>query len=284
MIDIKQRDFFIGSKWVYYKIYIGPSESNLFLLKLENIIKEMLEAEIIESFFFIRYYDPEFHLRLRFQLKNVGKVGQVISYLYDLFGMYYNELKIHKIQIDTYKQEVERYGVETIEISEKLFFNDSLLILNLLKEEVNDYDMWFKMFKVCDLYLDLFGYSLKDKYLLTKQLSLGFEKEFAFDKAGKKALAAKYRQNRFKIEGFMITDNLSLNALMYKSGPLVDEIFNRVHFNKNRIKELLISYLHMSINRAFSSSARLNEYVIYDFLSMFYKSKIAINSSNKSKL
>ena len=48
------------------------------------LIEELRSQGIIDSWFFIRFEDPEHHLRLRLHLPNVSKVGEVIVKMYSL--------------------------------------------------------------------------------------------------------------------------------------------------------------------------------------------------------
>ena len=125
--------FFPGSKWIYLKIYTGVNSADKILADLfYPFICKLLKTNIIEKFFFIRYTDPEFHLRLRLKLFDIEQ--------YSLFYKLFNENilenniggLIWKLQIDTYIQEIERYGVETIDFVENVFFEDSLNVINII--------------------------------------------------------------------------------------------------------------------------------------------------------
>ena len=71
MTQVK-RSFIIGSEWVYYKIYTGPKTADSILVDfIKPIVDQLLKDGIIKMWFFIRYADPEFHLRVRFQITNL---------------------------------------------------------------------------------------------------------------------------------------------------------------------------------------------------------------------
>jgi len=39
---------------------------------------------------------------------------------------------VHKVQADTYQREIERYGEETIELGEQIFFHDSEAVIDFI--------------------------------------------------------------------------------------------------------------------------------------------------------
>ena len=74
-----KRKFIFGSEWLYYKIYLGKKTADLLLVHLKPLIEKLLYQQKISHWFFIKYEDPDNHLRLRFHipdssnLQNVGK-------------------------------------------------------------------------------------------------------------------------------------------------------------------------------------------------------------------
>ena len=75
MIDI-QRTYIPGDQWLYFKIYTGFKTADLLLREvIPRIANQLLAGHIISKWFFIRYSDPELHLRLRFCLQDTSKVG-----------------------------------------------------------------------------------------------------------------------------------------------------------------------------------------------------------------
>lgn len=58
-----------GSEWLFFKIYTGPKSADTLLAgPLRILVTSLLERAHVDSFFFIRYTDPEYHIRLRFHL------------------------------------------------------------------------------------------------------------------------------------------------------------------------------------------------------------------------
>lgn len=69
-----------GSVWLYYKLYTGPKLADKILaLYILPIINQLYEHRLIDLFFFIRYNDPDFHIRIRFKTKNNSDVISIIT-------------------------------------------------------------------------------------------------------------------------------------------------------------------------------------------------------------
>ena len=104
-----------GSEWVYFKIYTGIKTADT-ILKNECIkfVSELIKNDIIDIWFFIRYSDPDFHIRLRLHLKETRNISIIFSHFFEIFFPVVNTGHVWNIQCDTYKREMERYGVKSI--------------------------------------------------------------------------------------------------------------------------------------------------------------------------
>lgn len=106
-----QRIFILGDEWVYLKIYVNPAESDRILLDSICSLKDkLLNDGIIDKWFYLRYGDPEYHLRIRFHLVRTGHLGLLIGLFNDAIKQDIVKKYIWKIQADTYNREMERYG------------------------------------------------------------------------------------------------------------------------------------------------------------------------------
>lgn len=95
--------------------------------------KMRLEKKIV-GWFFIRYQDPERHLRFRMRLINEESLSGLLLELHKTLKEWLSENLIKEALFANYERELERYGgPELIEAAEYLFCLDSLSIVHLLE-------------------------------------------------------------------------------------------------------------------------------------------------------
>lgn len=294
-----ERTFTTGSEWLYYKCYCGIKTADRILTEaIYPAVKQLLAAGEIDKFFFIRYQDPEFHLRLRFHIPDPARLGHVLGLLHQCLRPFETQGYIWKTQTDSYSRELERYGHRSIEQAETLFFHDSMSVLEMLdntwgdkREEVR----WQWALRAIDELLDVFGYTLEAKQRIAETLKDSFATEFNADKLLKTQLNNKYRENRKEIEGIMDkqSDNGSvlypILALLKERNKALQPVAAQLLAMKaagtleRSLDELLFSYIHMLVNRTIPSKARLHELVIYDLLHQYYRSQMARMKKDNGK-
>ncbi|QCX52490.1 hypothetical protein FGE20_01375 [Elizabethkingia sp. JS20170427COW] len=257
-----ERSFPPGSEWLYIKLYCSAAVSDDILsLGITPLLKEWKEKSLISSGFFIRYADPHYHIRFRIKLRNTDHFSKVLRQLYAVFSAFVEKQKIWKIQLDTYEREIERYGIEQIEDAEQLFYHDSVLFLSYLKNEEfaeNEQIRIYTAIKNIDRYLSLFRLSLSEKLQFCTEMEKAFEKEF--NPQLKKHIYTRYREYSAEIYEFM-------------TGKYFDEYFDNREVEAAKLnlsKDILPSYIHMSVNRWFTSQQRVYEYMCYVFAGKFY--------------
>lgn len=293
-----QRTFNVGSEWLYVKLYGGVKSLDKILsddiLPLTN---ELLEEGVIEKWFFIRYEDTDKHLRIRFYHGNKPDfIGTVLSRLHETLKDYLNEGIIFKIQADTYQREIERYGNETMEFSESIFFHDSKAIasvLSLIEGDAGEKYRWMFGLRGVDMLLDDFGYDIQTKAKLMADIKEGFFQEFGGSDKLKHQLNDKYRSERESIEKILDaqqdTEEIEPAIDYFKERSealkLINVEMNNLRAFNNQIyshDRLLQSYIHMTMNRLFVTDNRKHELVIYYFLDKYYQSKMArLSKANK---
>lgn len=280
-----KRMYIPGSEWLYFKIYSGPKTLEHFLLnKLFPLSDKLLEQKIIDKFFYIRYNDPEYHLRIRFHISKLSNIGVVMNSFKEVTEGLVDNRTIWKITIDCYNRELERYGNNTIEVIETLFWHNSSAVLNIIKETKDvETNRWFWGIKFVDMLLGQFGLTLLDKMRLFETFCNNYSSEFNFDKNLKLQLDSKVRNYKNQIEEilYLTPDNSSLNKLLIdnlnKSRDLTDYILYLKERNELDLEfyDLIGSIVHMHYNRLFRSQQRLHELVTYYVMFKIYKSMFA---------
>jgi len=224
-----------GSEWLTYKIYSGPKTlENIMINNISHLIEKLFQQKAIDKFFFLKYADPDYHLRIRFHFPNVSKCHVVLQAFKDEIESYLMTKVIWKISVESYTREIERYGNNTIEDIETFFYYNSVAALKIINhtfEEQNG-DRWIWGIKYVDLLLDEFRFNSFEKIKFFEILSGGFMTELNIKNNIKIKLDYKYRNSRDRIEKiFSIKDE--------KQSTLYHSLLESIESSKMIIKKIL---------------------------------------------
>jgi thiopeptide-type bacteriocin biosynthesis protein len=268
------RTFEIGSEWLYYKIYCSVDTAEGILSeKIYPVCKKLKQEDLISSFFFIRYGDPQFHLRLRIRLIDRNNLGLIIGRFYKSFKAQIIDESISKIQVDTYQREIERYGDKTMELAEELFYYDSVNILKFLKSNSVRSDgsdsRWLFGMTLIDHYLNIFNLDTKSRIDLLQKFRVGSRQHL-----DQQSISELYKSKKdiiFNSSWLSSGDRIIKQTVAYQK-PIASAILNRMLMNTPQISltELLSSFIHMSLNRLFVTNGNISEWVLYDFMYRYY--------------
>jgi thiopeptide-type bacteriocin biosynthesis protein len=272
MIENVQRTFVIGDKWLYYKIYCGVKTTDTLLLEvIKPLTEQLIEEKIIDKWFFIRYSDPEPHVRFRVQFIDIKNIGAVIKKMKNLLQPYMNSNQVWDVALATYKRELERYGTNTIEDAELFFYHDSIMMLQIIENSKDDETRFLTLFKWLENILLLFKFEDTGLLSFLERIQEQFKEEFSVDKRVRKELSNTYR----KLAPALF-DKEDTNALkIYNPTETVERFLKLKKEQKLEVSldNVVASFIHMSVNRCFRSKQRLYEMTLYDFLYRNNKSK-----------
>lgn len=130
-----------GSDWLFLKLYCGLElQDDLICGPLHSFVQQITDSFSIDRWFFIRYADPDAHIRLRFHGPPDVLLTQVFPNATAWSQQLMSQGVIQRLAVDTYDREVERYGgPEGMAIAEEIFYADSRSILvfrQLLRHEL----------------------------------------------------------------------------------------------------------------------------------------------------
>jgi len=116
-----------GSDWLYFKLYGGDNRQDEFITNaMYDFCQQMVKQEYCEQWYFIRYSDPDSHIRLRFSGQPENLLTNLLPRVNEWAQQCLQQGLIRRVVIDTYEREVERYGgPQLIDEAEKLFSEDS---------------------------------------------------------------------------------------------------------------------------------------------------------------
>jgi thiopeptide-type bacteriocin biosynthesis protein len=287
-----KRSFPPGSEWLYAKLYTGPAMLDQVLCDVVQPVAEMaVGTGAADRWFFVRYGDPDWHLRLRLHGQAERLHGEVLPALQAAAAPLLEAGRLWRLQLDTYEREVERYGgAEGMLLAERLFHADSQAVLELipsLPEDARGNGRWRLALVGMDLLLNDLGLDLEARRAVVRTARDTFAAEFHVDTGFKHQLGTKFRAERRGLEalcsrrpGADARLAPGLEVLRRRSqglAPVLAELKACARAGRLAVPlaELALSYLHMHANRLLRSAHRAQELVLYDFLARLYESQAA---------
>ena len=123
-----------GSEWLFVKLYGPRSQQNDLLAGPIAAFCEMTEvSELADLWFFLRYADPEPHLRVRWRGDPNHLLRHLLPHLCEWAGELISDGLLSRFAFDSYDRELERYGGPLgMEASERVWWADSRAVVRLL--------------------------------------------------------------------------------------------------------------------------------------------------------
>ncbi|MCY1077795.1 lantibiotic dehydratase [Archangium lansingense] len=282
----RERSFAPGSEWTYLKLYSGAHTRDALVSDLITAFSRKA-AEASVRWFFIRYADPQHHLRLRFATKDTRLRAALTDEVHALTRRFFGDYGVYRVEHDTYERETERYGgPDGVELAEALFHHDSVAVASsvqlLRSSEVAErwpYVLW-GMHQV----LEASGLDLDARVRLLTDMRADYTRRLRLEAAFEHALGKRFRTYRPRLEKLLAGQVAALQEGPAHEGiwktygaasrPLFGELRTRgAAGSLNRpFASLLPSFLHMHANRMLPAAANQYEVVIYDFLLRLYDS------------
>jgi thiopeptide-type bacteriocin biosynthesis protein len=124
-----------GSETLFVKLYCGRDLQDDFIAgPLRTFANDAVAAQMARNWFFIRYSDPDPHIRLRFKGDADTLVRSLMPEVCKWAGALVADEICLRFGFDTYDREIERYGgPAAVEIAEDLFAADSQAVSGLLR-------------------------------------------------------------------------------------------------------------------------------------------------------
>jgi thiopeptide-type bacteriocin biosynthesis protein len=275
--------YFPGSEWLYLKCYGGPQCLEEWLVRcLHPLIRQWRREQVFRLFHFVRYLDPDYHLRIRFLIPEPGSMTAIVGEINRSMKELVESERIWKMELCTYRPETGRYGADRMPLIEEVFDRDSEFWLSALHQmgaEAGTHT-WKAAFVSVDRMLDAFGANMRSRRDILEGMRASFAAEFGLNRSLKMQLDAKYRKDLPVIEQLMAQGFSPIEeALVNRGGALAEpmELLGRTFpdqgsFLRSNVPNDLI---HMSLNRGFRTHHRFQELVVYDFLSRYYQSLLA---------
>jgi len=284
--------FLPGSEWLFFKIYCTESVVDRMLRKEVRLaIADLQTRGLVKQWFFVRYRDPEFHLRLRLFGDSQTLLVNGMRAFEDSISKAYARGEVRRLEIGTYEPEVERYGgPQALLVAERLFCADSVACVRLLEAIQDGLPIPRHHLIALGLHhvLEDFQISLGERLQLLGGLRDGLGRELFPDVfEPQHRLSAQYRREKRpfaelldgrRVEAIGFADAYAARRQAYKEG--FDELAHiaRCEALEDTIESIACSLMHMHVNRLARVSPREQEFVVYEFLCRFYRSAISRNA------
>jgi thiopeptide-type bacteriocin biosynthesis protein len=249
------------------------------------------QRRIADRWFFIRYADPQNHLRIRIHGDPAELAKTLIPALRDATESLLRDRTIWRVQLDTYEREIERYGGdEGMILAERLFFADSEAVLDLLDGFAGDEGARVRSniaLVGIDRLLDVFSCDLEAKRRIVAALRDATGRDVRANKQLRVQMGDKFRGERRELERLLDGSRDDEDALRpglavlarrsAEMAPIAAELSSLAGERRltTELPSIVSSYIHMSVNRLMRSQHKRQEFVLYDILDRIYDSRMA---------
>jgi thiopeptide-type bacteriocin biosynthesis protein len=247
----------------------------------------LLEGGFASGWFFIRYADPEHHLRLRLRLQRPEHAGLVLERMRSVTADLLDRGLVWRMEAGTYERELERYGgAACMPIVEEIFCADSSAVLAILRrfsgDELADL-RWMAALAAAGTYVRACGLEGEARVAFATTLADNIGREYRASVELKRKLGAIYRE-RAKTFGVLLSDTpwkaderLAACAPVFRSlgESLAGHLARAARVTPRGIApEMLGSLIHMHCNRMLRAEGIKHELVFYDVMRRVYASAL----------
>ncbi len=287
-----QYDFQPGSRWLTLKIFGGRSGiEKLLVNQIQQLVGQFTSHKDIDNWFFIRFGDPDWHLRLRFEGNTELLYGELLPAIHRLLEPQLQSGAISKIMLEPYAREVSRYGgSHAIALAEQIFSADSHCCLDLcrLLDGQSQTLRWQLIVWGCWRYMVDLGLDEQQIGQTILSLRQGYGREFNESADLRKAMGVRYREFlplfESLVEGKLEANSpFALAATIFEQRakrlkPLGESLMSleRDGLLSQTVERIVCSLLHMFTNRMCVSYGREQELVFYDMLFRYQQHRVQL--------
>ena len=179
-----------GSDWLYLRLDSSALMHDELIVRVNQKATDLFDGGLIRQWFFVRYFDYGEHLRVRFLVNPSKLFSELLPVVCTWASDLTCERLCHEFSIQTYDQEIERYGGEhSIRSVEELFSIDSQTTAQIIGA-ANFADLDRAIVGVLSLYYFMKPFFADDPETMLQWLRSGISI------ARKRQVSAEYRQNK----------------------------------------------------------------------------------------
>lgn len=266
-----------GSEWLSLRLDCGTAMVDEILGEVVEPVVRAARARFPLQWFFVRYADPRWHLRLRFHVEDREQRGWLRDQLEEAAGQLLRRELVTDVSQHTYVPETARYGGAIgMKLAERIFTASSDHALRVLPDLAGSEDRarWLAVLGGVHQIHALLLPELDERQPAMASLADGFAREHAADGALSRAIAARFRQDRSAVEAMLADPPEAILRFRAELTPPAEEL--RAASARGALTlplpAIAESLVHMHANRMFVGHARAQEVVVYAYLAKAYRS------------
>ncbi|MDQ3363832.1 MAG: lantibiotic dehydratase [Myxococcota bacterium] len=263
--------------WLYAKLYCSERAADSVLREVVCPVVTEHPAQI-ERWFFVRYGDPDWHVRVRF----TGESAVLRGALEEQLARHAGKGWVHRVAYETYDPEWERYGgADAMPIAEALFHHDSDAALGISIAYAGGSDARWQL-ALLGMYraLALLVPDHEARVRVIRAARTRYTEQFGLTGRAGRVLGQRYRDLQPRIAEIfgevssthplrLGIDLLSERDRRWK--PFVDALWSRVlrvpaGDHDALVARIVISLAHVHANRVLATDHRLHEAFLCSFL------------------
>jgi thiopeptide-type bacteriocin biosynthesis protein len=274
-----------GSEWLYLRVCASPKI-------LDGVVLRAVAAEVralrllghLDSWFFVRYPEPEWHLRVRLRGDAEFLMGVALPRLLSVLGGLHEDAQVGAFSVDTYVREVRRYGgTAFIGAAEEILHADSEYVTDVLFEGDRGLigPRWIYAALGVDRILHDFGMGLSERQKLALRMSQQLAVEVGSERLSGREASRRWRrmweQGRPLFNGGdgRVLDLLAERSTrvaapvsVYRTGDVGDRL-------TMPLDAIVGSLAHMHVNRLLEERHVVGEADAWTFLQRMYHSTVS---------
>ncbi len=263
------------SEWLYLKLYCGAFSADRLLRELEPLLKSTKGDGIWDKWHFVRYIDQAHHLRLRFHGRPERLLTELLPLVQRHLAGVLGSETLWKIQVDTYDQELERYGgILGFDLATSWFHVDSQNILDHLMVGDDPCHRWKIGLAEVDAIWAAMGLNILERMALARSSRDAFREEFQKPAYSLPEVSRKYREIRSEFQDFIPTPFSSNPPTRYFHLICIRDAAEEGALQEDLLS-IARSMAHMHLNRLLHANQREQEWVLMELLERFYASALA---------
>jgi len=281
------RSFPPGSDWLQLHIYGGRALADQVLAAdLAPLMRRLETRRVIDRWFFIRYRDPDPHIRLRAHGEPERLLSEVLPAGRTALERAFGDRSVWRLVVETYDREIERFGGPSgIVAAEQVFHHDSIAVCRLIAAGAGDLDDRERV-ALCvlttDRLLDDFTVAIGRRVTLLEALLARRAKNADDAKDARLAAGEETRRDRDLLERprARACAGVRLDALAARSSALTPvaariRTLARTGRLSVPVDRLVEDVVHLHLNRLLPAGNRREEAVVLAWLAKLYRSRLA---------